>query len=207
MDKDAASTGSLQVEELLSRGVDKIYPSKEALEEVLKTGKKLKLYQGFDPTGDKLHVGHMVGLRKLSDWQKLGHHVIFLIGDGTGQAGDPSGKTKSREKFFTREELRRNAVDYVKQAGKIVRFEGENPVEILFNGDWLNELKLVEILNIMDHVSFQQILERDLFQERLKLGEEIKYREFFYPLLQGYDSVAMEVDLELGGSDICWNDT
>lgn len=194
-----------KVDELLTRGVEKIYPSKEELEKVLRSGKKLKLYQGFDPTGIQLHIGHMVGLRKLRQWQDLGHHVIFLIGDGTGQAGDPSGKTKSREKFLTRDELRKNAVDYIKQAGKIVRFEGENPVEILFNGDWLNKLTLVDILNIMDHVSFQQIFERDLFQERIKNKQEIKLREFFYPLLQGYDSVAMEVDLELGGSDQTFN--
>src|SRR3989344_4422617 len=193
------------IENLLTRGVDKIYPSREVLEKVLRSGKKLKLYQGFDPTGTQLHIGHAVGFRKLRQFQDLGHEVIFLIGDGTGQAGDPSGKTKSREKFLTRDELRKNAVDYIKQAGKIVRFEGENPVEILFNGDWLNELKLVDILNIMDHVSFQQIIERDLFQERMKKGEEIKYREFFYPLLQGYDSVAMKVDLELGGSDQTFN--
>src|SRR3989344_3164145 len=194
-----------KIEELLTRGVDKIYPSKEEHEKVLRSGKKLKLYQGFDPTGTELHIGHMVGLRKLRQWQDLGHHVIFLIGDGTGQAGDPSGKTRAREKFLTNEELRRNAVDYIKQAGKIVRFEGKNPVEILFNGDWLNKLTLVEILNIMDHVSFQQIFERDLFQERIKKGEEIKFREFFYPLLQGYDSVSMGVDLELGGSDQTFN--
>jgi len=194
-----------KIEELLTRGIDKIYPSKEELEKVLRGGKKLKLYQGFDPTGTELHIGHMVGLRKLRQWQDLGHHVIFLIGDGTGQAGDPSGKTRAREKFLTNEELRRNAVDYIKQAGKIVRFEGKNPVEILFNGDWLNKLTLVEILNIMDHVSFQQIFERDLFQERIKKGEEIKFREFFYPLLQGYDSVSMGVDLELGGSDQTFN--
>src|SRR3989338_10290047 len=193
------------IDNLLSRGVDTIYPNREALETVLRSGKKLRLYQGFDPTGTQLHIGHAVGFRKLRQWQDLGHHVIFLIGDGTGQAGDPSGKTKARDKFLTRDELRANALDYVKQAGKIVRFEGKNPVEILFNGDWLNKLTLVEILNIMDHVSFQQIFERDLFQERLKLGEEIKYREFFYPLLQGYDSVAMEVDLELGGSDQTFN--
>lgn len=194
-----------KIEELLTRGVEKIYPSKEELEKVLRSGKKLKLYQGFDPTGIQLHIGHMVGLRKLRQWQDLGHHVIFLIGDGTGQAGDPSGKTKTREKFLTRDELRKNAVDYIKQAGKIVRFEGENPVEILFNGDWLNKLTLVDILNIMDHVSFQQIFERDLFQERIRNKQEIKLREFFYPLLQGYDSVAMEVNLELGGSDQTFN--
>jgi len=196
---------SKDVEELLSRGVDKIYPSKESLKEVLDSGKKLKLYQGFDPTGDKLHLGHLVGLRKLADWQAHGHHVIFLIGDGTGQAGDPSGKTKSREKFFTREELRANATDYVKQASKIVNFEGENPVEIKFNGDWLGELKYTDILNILGNFTWQQLGERDLFQERIKSGEPLIMREALYPLFQGYDSVAMDVDLELGGTDQTFN--
>ncbi len=205
MNKDAASTSSLQVAELLSRGVDKIYPTKEALEETLLSGKKLTLYQGFDPTGDKLHLGHMAGLRKLADWQNLGHHVIFLIGDGTGQAGDPSGKTKSRDTFFTRDQLRKNATDYVRQARKILRFDGDNPVEIRFNGDWLNELKLADILDIASHFSWQQLAERDLFQERIKSGETLSLREALYPLLQGYDSVAMEVDLEIGGSDQTFN--
>src|SRR3989338_79258 len=112
------------IENLLTRGVDKIYPSREVLEKVLRSGKKLKLYQGFDPTGTQLHIGHAVGFRKLRQWQDLGHEVIFLIGDGTGQAGDPSGKKKTREKFSTREELRQNGKDYVMQASKIVRFEG-----------------------------------------------------------------------------------
>jgi len=193
------------IEELLTRAVERIYPSKEALENVLRSGRKLRLYQGFDPTGTNLHIGHMIGLRKLRQWQDLGHHVIFLIGDGTGQAGDPSGKTKSREKFLSREELRKNATDYVKQAASIMNFEGENPVEILYNGDWLNELTLVAILNLLHHFSLQQLAERDLFQERMKRGEEVNMREFFYPLLQGYDSVAMKVDLELGGSDQTFN--
>jgi len=194
-----------KIEELLTRGVDKIYPSKEELERVLRSGKKLKLYQGFDPTGRELHIGHMVGLRKLKQWQDLGHHVIFLIGDGTGQAGDPSGKTRAREKFFTREELRNNAVDYVKQAGKIVRFNGKNPVEILFNGDWLNKLTYTDILNILNYFSWQQLSERDLFQDRAKKGIEVNMREFIYPILQAYDSVAMNVDLELGATDQTFN--
>ncbi|MBI2033430.1 MAG: tyrosine--tRNA ligase [Candidatus Levybacteria bacterium] len=194
-----------RIEELLTRGVDTIYSTKAELEKVLRSGKKLKLYQGFDPTGTQLHIGHMVGLRKLRQWQDAGHHVIFLIGDGTGQAGDPSGKTTARDKFFTREELRANAVDYVKQAGKIVRFEGENPVEIRFNGDWLNKLTLVDILDIAGHFTLQQLTERDLFQERMKRNEPVNLREFLYPLLQGYDSVAMKVDLELGGSDQTFN--
>lgn len=194
-----------KIEELLTRGVDKIYPNRDELEKVLRSGKKLTLYQGFDPTGTKLHIGHMVGFRKLRQWQDLGHHVIFLIGDGTGQAGDPSGKTTARDKFFSREELRANAVDYVKQAGKIVRFDGENPVEIKFNGDWLNKLSLSEILEIANHFTWQQFAERDLFQERIKNKQPIIFRESLYPLLQAYDSVAMDVDLELGGSDQTFN--
>ncbi|HSW47739.1 MAG TPA: tyrosine--tRNA ligase [Candidatus Saccharimonadales bacterium] len=194
-----------KIEELLTRGVDKIYPSKQELEKILKSGKKLRLYQGFDPTGTRLHIGHMVGFRKLRQWQELGHHVIFLIGDGTGQAGDPSGKTKARDKFMTQEELRKNAKDYILQARKIVNFEGDNPIEILYNGDWLNELKLLDILDIAGNFSLQQLSERDLFQERMKKGESVNLREFLYPLLQGYDSVAMNVDLEIGGSDQTFN--
>ena len=194
-----------KTEELLTRGVDKIYPSKEELEKVLRSGKKLKLYQGFDPTGTKLHIGHMVGLRKLSQWQALGHHVIFLIGDGTGLAGDPSGKVKARDRFMTRDELRQNAREYVMQANKIVKFDGDNPVEILYNGDWLIELKLSDVLNIAQQFSLQQLAERDLFQERMKKGEPVNLREFLYPLLQAYDSVAMRVDLELGGNDQTFN--
>lgn len=194
-----------KVEELLTRGVDTIYPSKEELEKVLRSGKKLKLYQGFDPTGTQLHIGHMIGLRKLRQWQDAGHQVIFLIGDGTGQAGDPSGKLKARDKFFTNKELRQNARDYVMQAGKIVNFEGDNPVQILYNGDWLNKLQLAEILDIASNFTLQQLLERDLYQERMKRNEPVNMREFLYPLLQGYDSVAMEVDLELGGSDQMFN--
>jgi len=194
-----------KIDELLTRGVDKIYPSRELLEKVLRSGKKLKLYQGFDPTGDKLHIGHMVGLRKHRQWQDLGHEVIFLIGDGTGEAGDPTGKKKTREKFFTQKELRANAKDYLAQASKIVRFDGPNPVKIMYNGDWLNKLTKNDILNIAQHFSVQQLIERDMFQERLKAGESINLREFLYPLLQGYDSVAMDVDLELGGKDQTFN--
>ena len=194
-----------EIYQLLNRGVDKIYPSKEALEKVLHEGKKLKLYEGFDPTGTDLHIGHMIGLRKLAQWQKLGHHVIFLIGTGTGQAGDPSGKLSSREKFFNEEELKKNAKDYVMQAKKLLDFEGPNPVEILYNGDWLNKLNLSQILEIMGYVTHQQLIERDMFQERIKSNTDINMREFIYPILQGYDSVAMDVDLELGGTDQTFN--
>lgn len=194
-----------KIEELLTRGVDKIYPSHEELEKVLRSGKKLKLYQGFDPTGTELHIGHMIGLRKLAQWQALGHHVIFLIGTGTGQAGDPSGKLSAREKFFQEEELKQNAKNYVMQAKKLLKFEGENAVEILYNGDWLSKLSLADILNIAGHFTLQQLSERDMFQERIKRNEPVNLREFLYPLLQGYDSVEMEVDLEIGGTDQTFN--
>lgn len=193
------------IDELLTRGVDKIYPSREALEKVLRSGKKLRLYQGFDPSGIQLHIGHLTGLRKLRQFQDLGHHVIFLIGDGTGQAGDPSGKTRSREKYLTVEELKANAKDYVLQAHKVVRFEGENAAEILYNSDWLNKLNLPQILEIAGHFSLQQLEERDIFEQRKKESQLINFREFMYPLLQGYDSVAMKVDLEIGGSDQTFN--
>ena len=194
-----------EIEQLLTRGVDKIYPSKEELEKVLRSGKKIKLYQGFDPTGTELHIGHMIGLRKLSQWQKLGHKVIFLIGTGTGQAGDPTGKLSTRDKFFNEQELKENAKEYVMQAKKLLDFEGENAVEILYNGDWLNKLGLADVLNIAGHLTVQQLIERDMFQKRLQEKQPINLREFVYPLLQGYDSVEMEVDLELGGSDQTFN--
>ena len=202
---DTVITDKDKIENLLTRGVDKIYPSKDFLEKELLSGRKIRLYQGFDPTGTKLHIGHMVGLRKHRQWQDMGHEVIFLIGDGTGQAGDPSGKKKTREKFFTQEELRANAIDYLSQASKVVRFDGPNPIKIMYNSDWLNKLTLVDILGIAQNFSVQQLIERDMFQDRLKNGETINLREFLYPLLQGYDSVAMEVDLELGGSDQTFN--
>jgi tyrosyl-tRNA synthetase len=194
-----------KIDNLLTRGVDKIYPSREALEKILRSGKKLRLYQGFDPTGTMLHIGHAVGFRKLRQFQDLGHHVIFLIGDGTGLAGDPSGKMKARGRFMSRQELRDNAKSYLLQSSKIVRFDGENPVEIKYNGDWLTKLQLEEILNIAQNFSLQQMIERDMYQERMKIGDTINLREFMYPLLQGYDSVAMKVDLEVGGSDQTFN--
>ena len=193
------------IEETLRRGVDKIYPTREALEKVLRSGQKIRLFQGFDPSGIQLHIGHLVGLLKLSQFQKLGHHVIFLIGDGTGQAGDPSGKLRTRDKFLSRQELRENARDYILQAAKVINFEGENKAEILYNGDWLNKLTLIDLLEIAGHFTLQQLEERDLYADRKKRGEDINMREFMYPLLQGYDSVAMEVDLEIGGSDQMFN--
>ncbi len=193
-----------ELQELLTRGVANIIPNREALEKKLESGEKIRLYQGFDPTGTQLHIGHLIGLKKLAQFQKQGHEVIFLVGDGTGQAGDPSGKLSTREKFFNVEELRENAKDYVMQAKKIIDFDAPN-VKILYNSDWLNKLSLVEILDLLGHFSYQQLIERDMYQERIKNGQDINMREFLYPILQGYDSVAMDVDLEIGGTDQLFN--
>ncbi|MBI2074553.1 MAG: tyrosine--tRNA ligase [Candidatus Levybacteria bacterium] len=192
------------IEELLRRGVDKIYPSKEELEKTLRSGKKLKIYQGFDPTSTELHIGHMVGLKKLRQWQDLGHEVIFLIGDFTGMIGDPTGKDKSRI-LLTREQVLENAKTYQTQTSKILRFDGNNPIVIKYNSEWLNKLSAADLLKLTAYLSVQQTIERDMFQKRLENEKDISLSEFLYPLLQGYDSVAMDVDLEIGGSDQLFN--
>ncbi len=193
-----------EIDILINRGVNTIYPTKEELEKILRSGKKLKLYQGFDPTGKDLHIGHMIGLRKLAQFQKLGHEVIFLIGDFTGMVGDPSGKTEAR-KMLTSEEVQENAKSYIKQAGKILNFEASNPVKILFNSEWLGKISALEFMRIASNLSVQQVVERDLFQERQKTGNDIFMNEFLYPVMQAYDSVHMQVDLEIGGNDQMFN--
>lgn len=193
-----------KIDELLSRGVEKIYPSREALEKVLRSGKKLRLYQGFDPSGPLLHIGHLVGLMKMRQFNKLGHHVIFLIGDFTGMIGDPTGKSESR-KPLTREEVLKNARFYRKQTEKIFDYAGSNPVEIKYNSEWLSKITAPEFIKLTSYLTYQQIVERNLFQERKKRGLDVNMTEFFYPVLQGYDSVAMDVDLEIGGSDQMFN--
>jgi tyrosyl-tRNA synthetase len=193
-----------KVEKLLTRGVDRIYPTKEELEKILKSGKKLKIYQGFDPTSPQFHIGHMVGLRKLRQWQDLGHEVIFLIGDSTATIGDPSGKFSER-KVLTREEVLENAKTYKGQAGKILNFEGPNAAKVLYNSQWLEKLSYIELIKISHYLSVNQVIERDMFQKRLKQNQDVFMNEFMYPVLQAYDSVAMNVDVEVGGTDQMFN--
>ena len=193
-----------KIDELLTRRVDKIYPSKEALEKALRSGKKLRLYQGFDPSSPNLHIGHLVGLLKLAEFQALGHEVIFLIGDFTGMIGDPSGKAEAR-KVLTKKQVLANAKTYQDQAGIILNFSGKNPVQLKFNSEWNSKLKFTDVLKLAGHFTLQQLIERDMFQKRLKKSKEIYFNEFMYPLMQGYDSVAMKIDLEIGGSDQMFN--
>lgn len=193
-----------KIDELLSRGVDQILPSKEELEKVLRSGRKLRVYQGFDPSSPQLHIGHMIGLKKLRQWQDLGHEVIFLIGDFTGRIGDPTGREETRP-LLSKETVEENAKTYKEQAGRVLRFSGNNPVKIKFNSEWLEKLTALEILNLYSQVTYQQVIKRGMFKKRLEKDEDISFNEISYPIMQGYDSVAMDVDVEVGGRDQLFN--
>lgn len=193
-----------KIEEVLTRGVENIYPNREVLEKVLRGSKKLKIYQGFDPSMPSLHLGNYVGLLKLRQFQKLGHEVIFLIGDFTGMIGDPTDKLSVR-KMLSREEVLKNAEKWQEQVGKVLNFEGENPAKIMFNSAWNDKITFKDLVEITSKFTVQQMLERDMFQERLKENKPIYLHEFLYPVAQAIDSVQMDVDMEIGGNDQTFN--
>lgn len=182
--------------DLLTRRVAKILPDRAGLEKLI-AGQKIRLYQGFDPTFDQLHLGHTIGFRKLMDFARAGHEVIFLFGTGTVLAGDPSERDTGR-KLITQEEIDANIVTWKEQVSKIVDFD---LVTIKQNGDWLTKLTLKDIINIGSHISATQLFKREMFTRRISKGDVVWYHETMYPLLQGYDSVVMDVDLEIGGTD------
>ena len=196
--------GSEKIKEVLGRGVEKIYPSREELERLLMSGKKIRLYCGYDPTAPSLHIGHAITLRKLSQFQNLGHEVIMLLGDFTGMIGDPSDKTAARKRL-TRKEVKENLKNYKKQASRILNFSGPNKAKILYNSRWNDKLRFAELIDLASNFTVQQITIRDMFQERIKNNKPIYLHEFLYPLTQAYDSVAMDVDLEIGGNDQTFN--
>ena len=194
------TNNNLTVNEVLTRGVAEILPSKESLKELMGK-KKIKLFLGIDPTGSLLTLGHSIPLRKIQQFADLGHEVILLIGNGTVKIGDPTGKDSTRP-VLTDEEIEENFKDWKEQASKILDFE---KITIVRNGDWLDKLTYVDLIKIMGKVTVQQLMERDMFQERLKKGQPIHAHEIIYPLMQGYDSVHMDVDLEVGGNDQTFN--
>jgi tyrosyl-tRNA synthetase len=172
------------IKNLLNKAVEDILPSKEELRKLLLSGKRLKIYQGFDPTGPSLHIGHAVSMRKLEDFRKLGHEVYFLIGDFTAMIGDPSDKSSTRQKL-SREQVLENLKSYKKEASKIVDIDNkENPVKVVFNYEWLSKLTLEDILELSSLFTVQQMIKRDMFQQRLKENKPIYLSEFLYPLMQ-----------------------
>lgn len=190
-------------DEVLTRGVEQVFPSRETLASLM-AKKKITLYQGFDPSMPSLHLGHFVGLMKLRAFQKLGHKVIFLIGDFTGMIGDPTDKQAAR-KMLTREEVVKNAKSFKEQAGKVLDFNGPKAAEIKFNSTWLDKITFKDLIGITSNFTVQQMIERDMFQGRLKKEKPIYLHEFLYPVAQGIDCVEMNVDLEVGGSDQTFN--
>ena len=194
---------NLTIDEILTRGVQQVLPDKKGLAQLM-AKRKIKLYQGFDPSAPSLHLGNFVGLMKLRQFQKLGHEVIFLVGDFTGMIGDPTDKLATR-KQLTREEVLKNARAWKKQIAMLLETTGTNPVKIIFNSKWSDKISFKDLIEITSKVTYQQLIERDMFQERLKKKEPIFLHELLYPIAQGYDSVVMDVDLEIGGNDQLFN--
>ena len=189
---------------IIKRGVVEIISEDELrkkLTQSLKLKRPLKIKAGFDPTAPDLHLGHTVLLRKLRQFQDLGHQVYFLIGDFTGQIGDPTGRSEIR-KQLTRLEVARNAQTYKKQVAKILDMR---KLKVVFNSKWFGKMSGSEILKLTTHASVSQMLARDDFKKRNASGENISILEFIYPLMQGYDSVMLEADVELGGTDQIFN--
>ncbi len=189
---------------IIERGTEEIIPTKELLDKLEKanqTGKPLKIKAGFDPTAPDLHLGHLVLLRKLKHFQDLGHEVYFLIGDFTGMIGDPTGRSRTRKRL-TENEVLENSKTYEKQVFRILDPE---KTKIVFNSHWLKNLSFEQVLNLTAKYNVARMLERDDFSKRYKSGESISIIEFMYPLIQGYDSVALRNDVEIGGTDQKFN--
>ncbi len=190
--------------EIISRGAEQILPQDELiakLQRAVRTQTPLRIKQGFDPTAPDIHLGHTVTIRKLKQFQDLGHEVIFLIGDFTGMIGDPSGRLESRKRM-SREDVLKNAETYKAQIFKIL---DPNRTRIEFNSRWCSPMSFAEVLELASKYTIARLLEREDFAERFKANRPISVLEFLYPLVQGYDSVALQADVELGGTDQIFN--
>jgi len=198
------NTNPEDVEFVLTRGVENIYPTKEALQAVLLSGKKLRIYAGFDPSAKSLHIGNAIVLEKLGQFQKLGHQIIFLVGSFTGMIGDPTDKNAARVQL-TRNEVLKNSRLFKLQASHYLKFTGPNPALVKYNHTWHDKISFKDLIALASHFTVQQMIERDMFQKRLAEQKPIYLHEFFYPLAQAYDSVAMNVDMEIGGNDQTFN--
>ena len=194
------STDEKKIKELLERGVEELIV-KESLEKKLRSGKKLRIKLGIDPTSPNIHIGRAVPLLKLRDFQELGHQVVFIVGDFTGVIGDTSDKDSERP-MLSKKIIKENMKDYTKQAGKILDL---SKCEIRFNSEWLKKLNYEEIGEQADVFSLSDFISRDNIKRRLDKGTRVSLREVLYPLMQGYDSVAVKADVELGGTDQKFN--
>ena len=191
---------------LLKRGTVEIYSEAELSEKLIeaaKTGRQLRIKLGLDPTSPDIHLGHTVVLRKMRQFQDLGHKAVLIIGDYTARIGDPSGQNTTRP-MLSSEQIEQNAKTYFEQAGKILD-TSDDKLEIRYNSEWLEKLTAVEIIQLVAKKTVAQMLQRDSFKKRLRADEDIFMHEFLYPLMQGYDSVIVRSDVELGGTDQTFN--
>lgn len=184
----------------LQRGTAQVIPIDDVKKKLAKN-KPLRIKLGVDPTSVDLHLGHAVVLSKLREFQDLGHHIIFLIGDFTARIGDPTGKSKTRP-ILSHEQIKENAKTYVEQVSKIL---DPHKIEIRFNSEWLDAFDATDFIKLCSKVTVARLIERDDFQKRLTTNQPISFHELLYPLLQGYDSVALQADVELGGTDQTFN--
>lgn len=192
--------------ELLKRGTVEVFREQELakkLDEAARKRSQLRIKLGLDPTSPDIHLGHTVVLRKMRQFQDLGHKAVLIIGDYTARIGDPSGQDKTRP-MLSPEQIEQNAKTYFEQAGKILD-TSQAKLEIRHNSEWLSDLKLADILKLASSMTVARMLERDTFEVRHKKGEPIGVHEFLYPLMQGYDSVMIKSDVELGGTDQTFN--
>ena len=190
--------------EIIKKGIEELIAEEELvrkLERSLRTGQPLRIKQGFDPTAPDIHLGHTVGIRKLRQFQELGHTIVLIIGDYTGLVGDPSGKSETRPRLDYAT-VKKNAATYEKQFFKIL---DRKKTEVHYNGEWFATMKFDEIMNLAAKFTIARILERDDFTKRYQEGNPISLHEFFYPLMQGYDSVAIRSDVELGATEQKFN--
>ena len=199
------NTNPKDIDKFFDHKLDKIYPSEQELRNKLLSGEKLKFYIGADATAPKLHLGHLIPILKLKYLQELGHQIIFLIGDFTARLGDPTDKAEVR-KLLSVEEVNENASNFKNQIAKYIQFEGtDNDAMLVFNADWHSKLTFADVIDLASNVTVQQMIERDMFSERINSKKPIYLHEFLYPLIQGYDSVELEVDGEFGGRDQTFN--
>src|SRR5438067_6794014 len=185
---------------LIRRGVEQIVPEEELrqkLQRSLQSGKPLRIKYGIDPTGIDVHLGHTVPLRKLRLFQELGHHAVLIIGNYTALVGDPSGRDQTRARL-TPEQVEANARDYLKQVSKVIDID---KTEVTHNGDWYSKFQFLDVLALTSKITVQRMLERDDFTKRRETGTPIYLHECLYPLMQGHDSVEIQADIELGGSE------
>lgn len=193
------------IDDLLSRSIAEVIPSKAELKKKLLSGEKIKIYIGMDPTYTALHLGHSTNIIILEKFRKLGHKVIFLVGDFTARIGDPTDKDSAR-KQLSRDDVIKNMKKWIEMISPLISLtDKKNPVEIVYNHDWFSKMTFEDVINLSANFTVQQMLERDMFEKRMKEDEPIYVHEFFYPLMQGYDSVVLDVDIELCGTDQLFN--